>query len=141
MGDGLGREHEARYYETVDQRLLGDERFIAAVDRRTGGKREIHRSRVRVPFAEVVRAVATAHGLDPGLLYGRGRQRNTVPARAMGVYLGREWSGVPTRELARQFQRDPSIISRLYHQYAAKRDVKTEARLLKVLRQYVNRHA
>ena len=52
----------------------------------------------------------------------------------MGVYLGREWSAVLTKELARHFQRDPSIISRLYHQYAARRDLKTAARLLKMLR-------
>ncbi len=47
-------------------------------------------------------------------------------------YLGREWSGVKTKEMAREFGRDPSVISRLYHQYRAKRDLKIEARLLKV---------
>jgi ribosome-binding protein aMBF1 (putative translation factor) len=50
----------------------------------------------------------------------------------MIVYLGREWSGVKTKELARQLQRDPSVISRLYDQYRAKRDLKIEARLLRV---------
>ena len=132
MEEGLGRGHEARYYETVDQRLLGDERFIEEVARRTGGKREIARESSRVPFAVLVRAVAEEQGVDPRVLFRAGRQRTWVPARAMVVYLGREWSGMKTKGLARQLQRDPSVISRLYQQYAAARDLKTEAKLLRI---------
>jgi hypothetical protein len=33
MKDGLGTGHSERYYETVDQRFLGDEDFIREVEK------------------------------------------------------------------------------------------------------------
>jgi len=133
MADGLGRGHEAQYYATVDQRLLGDEAFIEAVDQKTGRGREIERARRPVVFARLVRAVAQQQGVEAGGLVGPGRQRAGVGARAMLVYLGREWSQVSTKELGRQLHRDPSIISRLYWWYVANRDLDAEAKLAKVL--------
>ena len=50
------------------------------------------------------------------------------------MFLGREWSGMRTKELGEQLHRDPSVISRLYRRYAERRDMKIEERLARVLK-------
>ncbi len=67
------------------------------------------------------------------MLVEPGRQRAWVGARAMLVYLGREWGGVRASDLGRQLHRDASMISRLYARYAASRDMKAEARLARAI--------
>ena len=62
-----------------------------------------------------------------------GRQRQWVAARAQLVYLAREWSGIPTKELGRRLHRDPSMISRLYGWYQGHRNKQTEERLAREL--------
>ncbi len=139
--EGLGMGHEAKYYETVDQRLLGDERFVERVDRRTEQKREIEKKPRVLPFLAVTRAVADEYGISPEVLLRPGRQRSWVRARGMLVYLGREWSGMSTRELGRQMHRDASVISRLYGQYARNRKHSVERRLGQAIELLVNTHA
>jgi len=134
MREGLGIGYEAKYYDTIDQRLLGDEQFIEEVDRKTEGKREIEKRSLRVQFSELLDAVAKVHGVEPRVLIRGGRQRAWFLARAMLVFLGREWSGMRTKELGEQLHRDPSVISRLYRRYAERRDMKIEERLARVLK-------
>ena len=134
MREGLGIGYEAKYYDTIDQRLLGDEQFIEEVDRKTEGKREIEKRSLRVQFSELLDAVAKVHGVEPRVLIRGGRQRAWFLARAMLVFLGREWSGMRTKELGEKFHRDPSVISRLYRRYAERRDMKIEERLARVLK-------
>jgi REP element-mobilizing transposase RayT len=129
MAQGLKEGHQAKYYETVDQRFLGGERFIERVDRKTGGSREIEVGQRLVAFAQLLRAIAALYGVDSKLLIHPGRQREGSPARAMLVYLGRQWSRLSGRALSTRLQRDPSMISRLYARYAARRDLAKEARL------------
>jgi hypothetical protein len=52
--EGLAQGHQKRRYETVDQQLLGDERFIAEVDRRTTTTREGTLSSKRVAFGPLL---------------------------------------------------------------------------------------
>jgi hypothetical protein len=51
------------------------------------------------------------------------------------VHLGREGCRVSVKALGKGLHRDPSVISRLYSDYAAARDEKKEAALLHQLRQ------
>ncbi len=125
--------YEAKYYETVDQRLLGDERFVERVDRRTEQTRKIEKKPHMLPFLAVTRAVVKEHGISPEVLLRRRRQRTWVKERAMLVYLGREWSRVSARELGRQMHRDASVISRLFGRSARNRDLPVEAKLAQVL--------
>jgi len=134
MREGLGIGHEAKYYDTIDQRLLGDEQFIKEVDRKTEGKRDIEKRDLRIRFSELLDAVAKVHGVEPGVLIRGGRQRAWFLARAMLVFLGREWSGMRTKELGEKLHRDPSVISRLYRRYAEKPDTKIEETLVYVLK-------
>ncbi len=72
------------------------------------------------------------HGITPEVLLRRRRQRTWVKARALLVYLGREWSRMSTKELGRQMHRDASVISRLFGRYARNRDLSVEAKLVQV---------
>ena len=131
--DGLRQGHQAQFYDTVDQRFLGDERFLEDVDRRTAPNRQLTIRSPRVPFGKLLLAVACLHAVAPRALLAPGRQRAIVPARAMLVYLAREWGQVSTQELGQRLRRDPSMVSRLTATYAAQRDPKAETQLLQTL--------
>jgi chromosomal replication initiation ATPase DnaA len=113
----------------VDQRFLGDKGFIEEADRKTAATREVTVRPLRIAFGPLLTAVAATLGITPKAILAPGRQRALVPARALFVHLAREWSGLTTRELGRQLQRDPSMISRLVATYVAHRDPATEARI------------
>lgn len=129
MREGLALGHQDRFYETVDQRFLGDERFIEETDRHTAATRDVTVRPPRIAFGSLLTAVANAFAVPPREILAAGRQRALVPARAMLVYLAREWSLLTTRDLGRRLQRDPSMISRLAATYATHRNVTAEARL------------
>lgn len=65
MQDGLAQGHQDRFYETADQRFLGDERFIEEADRRTAATREVTIRPRRIAFGILLTAVATAHAVTP----------------------------------------------------------------------------
>lgn len=141
VAEGMPLGHQTKYYETIDQRFLGDQRFVKAVQRQVRGEREIEVGPPVVAFPRLVQAVAQAYHLEPQALLRPDRRRLGGNARAMLVYLAREWGSMSTKELGRRLQRDPSMISRLYAAYAAKRDVRGEAQLARELQQQVNTHA
>ncbi len=134
MREGVRIKHEERYYEAVDQRFLGDERFIERIGSRTEGKGEIEKRGKKIPFSELVGVVAKEYGVDPDILLGRGLNRSLSGARLMLVYLGREWSRISNRELARRMSRDPSLVSRLYSRYTASRDMRVESKIISILK-------
>lgn len=129
LKDGLAHGHQERFYETVDQRFLGNERFIEEADRRTAATREVSVRPQRVAFATLLAAVATAYEVTPKAILAPGRHRALVPARATLVGLARRWSLLTTRELGRRLHRDPSMISRLAAAYAAYPSMKIEAQI------------
>lgn len=61
LKDGLAHGHQGWFYETVNQRFLGDERFIEEADRRTATTREVSVRPWRAAFATLLTAVATAY--------------------------------------------------------------------------------
>jgi|CXWL01.1.fsa_nt_gi REP element-mobilizing transposase RayT len=129
LQEGLAQGHQARFYETVDQRFLGDEGFIEEADRKTAATREVTVRPARIAFGPLLIAVATICGATPKAILAPGRQRALVPARALFVHLARAWSGLTTRELGRRLQRDPSMISRLAATYLTHPDPAIEARV------------
>lgn len=133
LQDGLAQGHQDRFYDTVDQRMLGSERFVKEVDRRTASTCEVTTRPTRVAFGALLTAVATEFGISPRAIVAPGRQRALVPARALFVHLARAWSGLTTRELGRRLQRDASMISRLAATYAAHRTPATEKRIRQML--------
>ena len=139
--DGLAHGHQDRFYETVDQRLLGDEQFLEDVDRRTAASRQVSVRPPRVAFGTLLTAVAQVYAVPPHALLAPSRQRALVPARALLVYMAREWGRLSGQELGRRLHRDPSMISRLAALYAAHRDPTVEARVRDIIAKQVNTHA
>ncbi len=134
MIEGNSVEYDRRYYETFDQRILGDQHFIEEVDMRTERKSEIEKCMRRFRFSEIVDLVAAEHGVDRDLLLGKGNNRKLARARSMLVFLGRDWSGITAKELGIKMGRDPSVISRLYGRYASSRDFKKESKFIAILK-------
>jgi len=77
--------------------------------------------------------VAEEYRVDPDVLHRGGRNRSLLGARSMLVYLGKEWSGISNKKLARRISCDPSVISRLYSRYEASRNVRTESKIISIL--------
>jgi len=132
MEDGMKQGHEEKYYQTHDQRFLGDEEFVKEVAQRTEAK-EVEIEAKKVGFARLLQAVCAVHEVDSKNLLQAGRQRRWVAARAQLVYLAREWCGLTAKELAGRLHRDASMISRLYGWYQTHRDKRTEEMLARLL--------
>ncbi|MGH7930930.1 MAG: hypothetical protein ACREQV_24425 [Candidatus Binatia bacterium] len=134
MADGKATGHQPDYYNVRDQRFLGDERFVAEIEERVEGDREIAVPVPRVKLTALLPLVARAYGATERELVQAGRQRKWLTARSMLVYLSREWGRVSVKELGKRLHRDPSVISRLYASYAAGRDKEKETFVLQQLR-------
>ncbi len=119
----------------MDQRFLGDERFVEEVGKKVGEDREVEPKMRRVRFSALLNAIAEQHGIEAKTLMQAGRQRRWVRTRSMLVYMARECCGMTVKELGKRLNRDPSIISRLYSAYTESRDAAAESRLLRKIRQ------
>jgi hypothetical protein len=126
--DGQGLGHEQRYYQAVDQRFLGDEKFIEQIAERAP-QGEIRPGGRRIRFEELLHAVAQIHGCETKDLTAPGRQRAWAKPRAQLAYLAREGCGMKTIEIARRLHRDASMVSRLCAEYEAVRNLKTEEKI------------
>ena len=94
LREGLSLGHQPQYYETVDQRFLGDARFLEEIQRKTDAKHDVTVKGPRVPFSRLLPAVAHATGVpvDQLVRVGRGPARVGGTPGAAGVYGPRvEW--------------------------------------------------
>ena len=132
MEEGLKQGHDEKYYQTFDQRFLGDEGFVKNVAERSEAK-EVEVIGKKVGFEQLLRAVCALHDIERKVLLEAGRQRQWVMARAQLVYLAREWCGETTKVLGRRLHRDASMISRLYGWYQTHRDKQIEQTLVNAL--------
>lgn len=130
--EGFKQGHDEKYYETIDQRFLGEERFLSQVAERSEA-REVEIRGNKVSFARLLEAIAQAHDVKSAVLLRPGRQRRWVAMRAQLVYLARQRCRLTTKELGRRLNRDPSMISRLSAWYETHRDEATEKRLARML--------
>ena len=124
--------HEQKYYQTLDQRFLGDEGFVKGVAQRSEAK-EVEIKGKKVGFARLLQSLCTIRQVESKVLLQPGRQRQWVAVRTQLVYLAREWCGLTAKELAGRLHRDASMISRLHGWYEGHRDQQTEEELAVVL--------
>ena len=132
MEEGMGVGHEEKYYQTADQRFLGDEQFIEEIASRAKDK-GVQPGGPRVSFKRLEAAFAEEYGIEGEALIGTGRRKEWVQARRQLVWLARQWAKMTTRELGERFKRDASMISRLSKEYEENRDARGESRLARAL--------
>ena len=130
--DGRSQGHEERYYQAVDQRFLGDDKFIEQIAERAP-QRQIRPDRRKISFEKLLHALAQVHGCEAKHLTAAGRQRAWAKPRAQLAYLARDWCDMKAVEIARRLHRDASMVSRLCADYEAHRDPKTEGKIAEQL--------
>ena len=109
---GMREGHQARYYQAVDQRYLGDERFVAGVKKRAGEPSDQGRRKVGTSLQRLVRRVSQILHVDMTALTQPSKTRQLVRVRDILSYVVREYTLQQGAELARILHVDPSVISR-----------------------------
>ena len=132
IDEGRGLGHDDRYYQAVDQRFLGDEKFIGQIAERAPMS-EIRPGGRKLGFEKLLPAVAQVHGCGVSNLTAAGRQRAWAKARAQLAYLARDWCAMKAIEIARRLHRDASMVSRLCTSYEVARDARTEKKIAELI--------
>jgi hypothetical protein len=132
IDEGRGLGHDDRYYQAVDQRFLGDEKFIAQIAERAPLS-EIRPGRRRLRFEKILPLWRRFMVAESWNLTTAGRQRAWAKPRAQLAYLARAWCGMKAIETARRLNRDASMVSRLCASYEGVRDPKTEKKIAAVI--------
>ena len=132
LEDGQPLGHQQQYYEIVDQRFLGDEKFVQQMVKRVP-QGEIKPGGPKIQFEKLLIGVAQVHGCAVKDLSAPGRQRAWTKPRALVAYLARQWCAMNTIEIAHRLNRDPSMVSRLCASYEAVRDLKTEKQIAETI--------
>jgi REP element-mobilizing transposase RayT len=110
MGEKAAIRRE-EVYATVDQRVLGDERFIEKVKETTGRGELKGRRRHEYTLTEIGGAVERVYGTSLKELRERGREKVVQTGRRVLSFVGREY-GYKGGEIAEYLRRDPSVITR-----------------------------
>jgi putative transposase len=132
IDEGRNLGHEERYYQAVDQRFLGDEKFIEQIAERAP-RREIRPGGRKLSFDKLLHAVAHVHGCPANEFTAAGRQRAWTKPRAQLAYLAREWCAMKAVEIAQRLHRDASMISRLCADYEAVPNPQTEKKITELI--------
>lgn len=108
--EGLGKGHRADFYEVVDQRYLGDDKFVDRVEKRVL-EREPPQV-VEIEWAEVKERVCREFGVQAGAVLNRGRERKNVRIKRVMAWVGREIGGFTNQLMAKELSQDPAVLSR-----------------------------
>ena len=125
--DDLAGTNRPEYYRVRERQVLGDERFVEKVLRRTEARS--HDPIKQRSVTDLLDAVVRATGVAKDRITGRDRSADAVNARRLLIQAG-VVNAVPGRELATMLGRDPSFISRLAQMTDHER--MTAAQLIKV---------
>ena len=104
----LAQGHRDDFYETKDQRFLGDNQYLEDVQRRINQTLVF---KYEIALEEIVSQVGSALKIPIDLLYSSSRNRQGAWGRAVCAYLGHGLGGFKIREIADHFNRDPVAIS------------------------------
>lgn len=111
IGDGLTIPKE-EIYKTVDQRILGHERFVEKVLERTGKKDVIKKKRRHeYSLEEIAGGIETALGITLKQLRAKGKQEGVMVGRKALSFIAKDF-GYKGQEIAQFLQKDPAVITR-----------------------------
>lgn len=115
MDDGVTVKKQD-VYATVDQRLLGDDRFVDRIAEEHGKVKKERRKRA-YSLDQIAAAVAKAGEVSVKELRGSSRYRELAQGRVAFTVLAKDY-GYRGTEIAAYLQRDPTAIT----QYVRKRE-------------------
>jgi REP element-mobilizing transposase RayT len=98
-------------YATVDQRIVGDERFVEEVKTRTGRSVVPGKRRYLYTLPEIAKAVEEMYAVSLEQLRVKGRGEESGCGRKLMSLVAKEY-GYKGQEVAEYLWRDPSVITR-----------------------------
>jgi REP element-mobilizing transposase RayT len=105
--EGLAEGHRADLYRgSADRRMLGDDRFVASVERQT--KKILRRP---LPLERIVATTSSVLGMDPERLCSASRERELAQARAVVAYVVTEHGQGTLTALGSILHRDIATLS------------------------------
>lgn len=104
----LAQGHRDDFYETKDQRFLGDSDYLEDVQRHLNQTLPFT---YEIALEEIVSQVGSTLKIPIDLLYSSTRNRQGAWRRAVCAYLGHGLGGFKIRQIAEHFNRDPVAIT------------------------------
>lgn len=98
-------------YATVDQRVLGNERFVEEVMEKTGREELRGKRRHEYTLVEIGGAVEGVYGVTLRQLREKSKEGGIVSGRKVMSLVAREY-GYKGQEIAEYLRRDPAVITR-----------------------------
>jgi REP element-mobilizing transposase RayT len=98
------------FYQTVDQRVLGDEAFVERVRQRVEKKSLKGRRKHKVSLGEIARRIEEVTGIDLNGLRGKGKNSGVMEGRKLFSLVGREY-GYKGKEIAEFLGKDPAAVT------------------------------
>lgn len=134
MGEDLvvGKED---IYRTIDQRVLGDERFAERVIKRSKANFSHRRRLKEYSLAEIAERIERAHGINLKEMREKGKGEKVSLGRKLFSMVAFEY-GYKGREIADYIRKDPAMITR-YLKEKANLEVETE-RTINMMKEKIN---
>ncbi|MGO9015442.1 MAG: transposase [Dissulfurispiraceae bacterium] len=110
MGDGLSAKKD-ELYSTIDQRILGDERFADKVMENYDRSIESGRRTKEYKLSEIAGGIEEAYGITLKEIRGKGKNRDISLGRKLMTLTAREY-GHRGKEIAEFTKKDPAMITR-----------------------------
>lgn len=113
--EGLRDGHREAYYEVIDQRFLGEERFVEKLKAQA---EEPEAPTPRGPVSAAFRSAARAVEVEPSVLSGSDRGWAVSQNRALVGYVLIRRLGYKLKDVARCLGRDTATVSSLVSRYS-----------------------
>jgi putative transposase len=110
INDGAEIEKED-IYNTVDQRILGDEKFVETVMEKTEEGFEVRKKRHEYSLKEIAEAIEQMSGITLNQLREKNKDRNILNGRKLVSLVAREYE-YKGKEIAEYLWKDPTVITR-----------------------------
>ena len=110
MGDGLSAKKDD-IYSTIDQRILGNERFVDKVMENYDASIEPGRRNKEYKLSEIAAGIEEAYGITLKEIRGKGKGRDISLGRKLMSLTAKEY-GHRGKEIAEFTKKDPAIVTR-----------------------------
>lgn len=110
IADGISIKKED-IYRTVDQRILGDERFVEKVTEKTEEGIEWGRKKHEYSLEEIAKKVGQIFGITLRQLREKSKDREITTVRKLMSFVAKEY-GYKGKEIAKYINKDPVVVTR-----------------------------